>query len=56
MNAATISFQKARSLASSFRTSRRAGTGWYGQVDRDLAREANELYHLSQTASSPRLV
>lgn len=55
MNAATLSVQKARSLAASLRTTRREGRGWYAQSDRDLAREATELYYLSQT-SSPRVL
>lgn len=55
MNTATLSVQKARALAAGLRTSRREGRGWYAQVDRDLVREANELYYLSQ-ASSPRVV
>ncbi|WP_299444677.1 hypothetical protein [uncultured Phycicoccus sp.] len=55
MNAMSISFQKARALAANLRTSRREGTGWYPQVDRDLAREAHELYYLAQT-TSPRVI
>lgn len=55
MNAATLSVQKARALAASLRTTRREGRGWYPQVDRDLAREAHELYYLAQT-SAPRVV
>ncbi|MGG5257889.1 hypothetical protein [Phycicoccus avicenniae] len=50
MNAASLSVQKARALASSLRTTRSSGRGWNGTVDRDLVREANELYVLSQTS------
>jgi hypothetical protein len=52
MNTATLSVQKARALAASLRTNRSTGRGWDGSVDRDLVREANELYVLSQTSHS----
>ena len=54
MNAATFSLDKARSLASTLRTSRRNGRGWTEHVDRDLIRESHELYLLAQTRS-PRM-
>ncbi|QIM22563.1 hypothetical protein G7075_17860 [Phycicoccus sp. HDW14] len=53
MNTASLSVQKARALANSLRTNRSAGRGWDGRADRDLVREANELYFLAQ-ASLPR--
>lgn len=52
MNTASLSVQKARALAASLRTNRSAGRGWDGSVDRDLVREANELYVLSQSATT----
>lgn len=55
MIAATLSIQKARSLAAALRTTRREGRGWYAQADRDLSREATELYYLSQS-STPRVL
>lgn len=49
MNTASLSVQKARALAAGLRTNRTAGRGWTSHVDRDLVREANELYVLSQS-------
>jgi hypothetical protein len=54
MNTASLSFQKARSLASSLRTSRHHGRGWSEHVDRDLVRGSEELYLLAQSRS-PRM-
>mgnify|MGYP000978953309 CR=1 FL=1 len=54
MNAASLSLQKARSLASALRTSRHHGRGWTEHVDRDLVRESQELYLLAQSRS-PRM-
>ncbi len=54
MNTSTPSIQKARSLASRLRTSRRTGRGWDGAVDRDLVREAHEVYVLAHV-SGPTL-
>lgn len=54
MTTTHLSLSKARRLASSLRTSRHAGRGWNDTVDRDLTREANELYLLSQT-TAPRV-
>ncbi|HMM95979.1 hypothetical protein [Phycicoccus sp.] len=51
MNAASLSVQKARALASNLRTSRTSGRGWDGRVDRDLVREAQEIYVLAQTVT-----
>lgn len=53
MNTAQLSLQKARDFAASLRTSRHHGRGWDAHVDRDLVREAQELYLISQ-ASAPR--
>lgn len=55
MHTMSISIQKARALANNLRTTRREGTGWYSQDDRDLARETHELYYLAQTAA-PRVI
>ena len=49
MNTSFLSFHKARSLASSLRTSRQHGRGWTEHVDRDLVRESQELYLLAQS-------
>ena len=49
MNTPSISFEKARSLAHSLRTSRHNGRGWTQHVDRDLVREQQELYLLAQS-------
>jgi hypothetical protein len=54
MNTASISLQKARSLAHSLRTSRHNGRGWTQHVDRDLVREQQEIYLIAQ-ASAPRM-
>ncbi|QKE83378.1 hypothetical protein [Arthrobacter sp. NEB 688] len=51
MNAASLSVQKARHLASTLRTNRLSGRGWDGQVDRDLVRETHEIYLLAQSAT-----
>ena len=51
MNTASLSVQKARALASNLRTSRTSGRGWDGRVDRDLVREAQEIYVLAQTVT-----
>lgn len=53
MNTASLSVQKARAIASQFRTSRHHGRGWTQHTDRDLIRESHELYLMAQ--SSPRL-
>ncbi|MFQ6171143.1 hypothetical protein ACK8HX_06015 [Oryzobacter sp. R7] len=53
MNTASLSVQKARAIASQFRTSRQAGRGWTQHTDRDLVRESHELYLMAQ--SSPRM-
>jgi hypothetical protein len=55
MNTAHLSLNKARRLATSLRTSRQAGRGWNQNVDRDLTREAHELYLLSQS-TAPRVL
>ena len=54
MNTSFMSFQKARSLASSLRTSRHHGRGWSQHVDRDLVRGSEELYLIAQSRS-PRM-
>lgn len=54
MNTASLSFQKARALASSLRTSRHHGRSWNENVDRDLVRETQELYLLAQSRN-PRI-
>lgn len=55
MNSTLFTVQKARALAASLRTTRRAGHGWDPQVDRDLARQAYELSYLAQS-SAPRVI
>ena len=55
MNTAYLSLNKARRLASSLRTNRQAGRGWNQNIDRDLTREAHELYLLAQT-TAPRVL
>ena len=54
MNTSFLSFQKARALASSMRTSRHHGRGWSEHADRDLVRESQELYLLAQSRN-PRM-
>ena len=54
MNTASLSLQKARSLAHSLRTSRRNGGGWSQHTDRDLVREQQEIYLIAQS-SAPRM-
>lgn len=54
MNTASLSFQKARSLAASLRTSRHHGRGWSEHSDRDLVRESQELYLIAQSRT-PRM-
>ena len=54
MNTATLSVQKARGLATQFRTSRHNGRGWSQHTDRDIVRESQELYLMAQ-ATAPRL-
>jgi len=54
MNTASVSLQKARSLAHNLRTSRHNGRGWSQHVDRDLVREQQEIYLLAQS-SHPRM-
>lgn len=54
MNTAHLSLNKARRLAASLRVSRQAGRSWNQNIDRDLTREAHELYLLSQT-TAPRV-
>lgn len=48
MNTAALTLHKARALASSLLTTRHHGYGASAAQDRDLARETNELYLLSQ--------
>ncbi len=55
MNAATLSIQKARALVANLRASHSSGHGWDGRVDRDLVREAHEIYLLAH-ATSPRVI
>ena len=54
MNTSSLSFQKARSLASSLRTSRHHGRSWSEHVDRDLVRESQEIYLIAQSRN-PRV-
>lgn len=55
MNTAHLSLNKARRLAHSLRTSRQAGRGWNENLDRDLTRQAHEIYVLTQT-TAPRVI
>lgn len=52
MNTASLTFQKARALASSMRTTRHYGHGSSAAHDRDLARETSEIYLLAQQTGS----
>jgi hypothetical protein len=45
-----ISFEKARSIASQLRTSRRHGGGWSAHADRDIARESYEIHVMAQSS------
>jgi len=50
----TLSFPKARALASSLRLHPHYGRGWSFTVDRDLAREVDELMAMSQSQMRTR--
>jgi hypothetical protein len=49
MRTPILSVEKARSIASQLRTSRRHGGGWSAHADRDIAREANEIHFMAQS-------
>jgi len=49
MRTSFISLEKARSIASQLRTSRRHGGGWSAHSDRDIARESTELHVMAQS-------
>ena len=50
MRTSILSVEKARSIASQLRTSRRHGGGWSAHADRDIAREANEIHVMAQSS------
>lgn len=50
MNISHFSVDKARSIASHLRTSRRHGGGWSAHADRDIAREAHEIHVMAQSS------
>ena len=50
MRSTLFSVEKARSIASNLRTSRRHGGGWSSHADRDIAREAHEIHVMAQSS------
>ncbi len=48
MRTTFVSLEKARSIASQLRTSRRHGGGWSAHADRDMARETFEIQVMAQ--------
>ena len=50
MRSPLFSVEKARSIASHLRTSRRYGGGWSAHADRDIARESFEIHVMAQSS------
>ncbi len=50
MRTSFVSLEKARTIASQLRTSRRHGGGWSAHADRDIARESSEIHVMSQSS------
>ena len=50
MRTSFVSLEKARTIASQLRTSRRHGGGWSAHADRDIARESFEIHVMAQSS------
>ena len=50
MRSPNLSLEKARSIASQLRTSRRHGGGWSAHADGDIARESYQIHLMAQSS------